>query len=282
MRKQKSNVSVFIEVFNEEERLEMCLRSFCWADELYVFDKQSTDRTYEIAKQYATEVVQVPYTQASENIVDNISTRGTSEWCFFITASSLIHPHVVDKIISYTRDETFAYDVIGMPYGMYSFGICNDHSPWMGKRKHTLMRRSVLCLSQQLHCEMSYANDSRIYDMPIMNKSDVLYHCTHKDADDFFDKLVRYTKYEAEYEKRVGKTKRLRRAFADIFRAALTVVFKRRSFLLGWDGVALSLAYMCYFVMKFIYVWDLSRDNGNVIYPRLRDQIDQAWQKHHD
>jgi len=67
-----SNVSVFLEVFNEEERIESCLKSFAWADELFVFDKQSTDRTFEISKKYATEVISVPYTDASENIVNNI------------------------------------------------------------------------------------------------------------------------------------------------------------------------------------------------------------------
>ncbi|MGZ4956443.1 MAG: glycosyltransferase, partial [Methylobacter sp.] len=70
---QKSNVTVFLEVFNEEARIESCLKNFSWAEELIVFDKHSTDRTREIAEKYATKVITVPFTQASENIVNNYS-----------------------------------------------------------------------------------------------------------------------------------------------------------------------------------------------------------------
>ena len=57
----KNNVTVFIEVFNEEKRIESCLKSFSWADELVVFNKNSTDRTREIALTYASEVIDVPF-----------------------------------------------------------------------------------------------------------------------------------------------------------------------------------------------------------------------------
>ena len=39
-----NNISVVLEVYNEEERLESCLKSFRWADELIVFVKKSTEK----------------------------------------------------------------------------------------------------------------------------------------------------------------------------------------------------------------------------------------------
>jgi hypothetical protein len=48
---------------------------------------------------------------------------------------------------------------------------------------------------------------------------------------------------------------------------------------LGWDGVALSLAYICNFVMKFLFVWDTHRENGNMVYPILRKKIDYLWEE---
>ena len=272
----KSNVTVFLEVFNEEVRIESCLKSFAWADELIVFDKQSTDRTREISEKYATEVVMVPFTQASENVIQNISNRTSCDWVFFPTASSLIHPKLVDKIIRLTSDNSFEYDVIGIPFGIYSFGIKSNNSPWTALRKYTLIRRSALKLSTKLHSEIGYKSN-KVYNMPIMGNDEVLYHCTHKDADDFFSRLIRYTKYEAEYDKLLCRNKALNRAFVGILKSVFTVIFRRRSFLLGWDGVALSLAYICYFMMKFIYVWDSHRENGNIIYEVLRKKIDDLW-----
>jgi len=272
----KTNVTVLLEVYNEEARIESCLKSFEWADELIVFDKHSTDKTSELAQKYATEIVSVPYTQASENMVENISSRMTSEWLFFPTASSLIHPKLVDEIIKLTSDITFDYDVIAMPYGMYSFGIRSKHSPWSGLRKNTLIRRSALKLSTKLHQEVTYES-SRIYEMPLLAEDEVLYHCTHRDADDFFERVIRYTRYEAKYDKSLGRNLALRKSFFDVLKSIYTVLFRRRTFLLGWDGVALSLAYICYFAIKFIYVWDSHRENGNKIYPELQKKLDGFW-----
>ena len=47
--------------------------------------------------------------------------------------------------------------------------------------------------------------------------------------------------------------------------------------MLGVDGLALAMSYVSYFIMKFIYVWDSYRDNGDVVYPAIREKIDQLW-----
>lgn len=272
----KSNVTVLLEVFNEEMRIESCLKSFSWADELIVFDKHSTDRTAEIARKYATRVVTVPFTDAGENVANNVASTASSEWVLFPTASSLMHPNLADEIIKLTSDPQFNYDVISMPYGMYSFGIRSQNSPWSGLRKNTLIRRTALKISSKLHQEVGY-DSTRIYQMPLLADDEVLYHCTHRNADDFFERVIRYTRYEAKYDESLARNLALRRAFVDILKSIYTVLFRRRTLLLGWDGIALSLAYICYFAMKFIYVWDSHRENGNVIYPALQKKLDALW-----
>ncbi|MGZ5077142.1 MAG: glycosyltransferase [Methylobacter sp.] len=273
---QKSNVTVFLEVFNEEARIESCLKNFSWAEELIVFDKHSTDRTREIAEKYATQVISVPFTQASENIVNNYSNHGSCEWVMFPTASTLIHPRVAEEIVKLTSDSGFQYDVIGMPYGIYSLGILSRRSPWSAMRKYTLIRKSVLKLSNKLHHEIGYSSD-KIYDMPFLADDERLYHCTNKDADDFINRTIRYTRYEAEHDESADRNQALRRSFVEVLKSVFTAFFRRRAFLLGWDGIALSFAYICYFMLKFIYVWDSRRVNGNTIYPELRKKLDDLW-----
>lgn len=274
---KKSNVTVYLEVFNEEQRIESCLRSFAWADEIIVFDKHSSDRTVEIAEKYATRVVLVPQVSASENFVNNIAQNpASSDWCFFPTASSLIHPRLVDEIIKLTTDEAFDYDVIGMPYGMYSFGIRSPHSPFFAERKFTLIRKSALKITTTLHSEISY--DSRkLFAMPLMGHDEVLYHCTHKDADSFLTQTMRYTKYEAEYYQAQNQPVTLRKALSDINQAIKLVTLKRKFYKLGWDGFAISLVYVSYFITRFIYIWDSQRDSGSVVYPALREKMDRLW-----
>lgn len=273
----KSNVTVFLEVYNEEARIESCLKSFTWAEELIVFDKQSTDRTREIAKRYATQVITVPFSLASENVVRNMEGRATCEWVMVVTASSLIHPHLVDEIVKLTTDREFGFDVIGMPYAMYAFGINSRNSPWSGLYKRTLIRRSVFRVSNKLHREVGYSSD-RIYDMPSIGKEEKLYHCTHRDVLDFFDRTNRYARYEGEQERSRERRRALRCALKEMMKAVY-ILIRRRTLMLGWDGIALSMAFLCNYMMTFLYVWDCHRDNGNIVYPQLRSKLDKLWEE---
>ena len=45
-------ISVIITTYNEEINIEDCIRSVLWADEIFLVDSYSTDRTMEIARQY--------------------------------------------------------------------------------------------------------------------------------------------------------------------------------------------------------------------------------------
>lgn len=270
--KKNSNVTAYIEVFNEEERIEACLKSFSWADELFVFDKQSTDKTFDIAKKYATEVISVPFCDGSENIVKNIQSRGTCDWCIFPTASSLIHPGLVDELLKLTTDKNFQFDVIGMPYMMYSFGVSGKHSPYYNTHKRTLIRRNNLVVSTKLHNEIGF-NSSKIYDLNLLSPDMVLYHCTHKDAKSFILQTLRYTEYESIND--MEETHVV--AFKKLIKSVAKVSLIRRSYMMGWDGIGVATAYVIYFGMRFLMIWDRRRTGGDVMYAEIRKKINQLW-----
>lgn len=266
----KSNVCVYLEVFNEEDRIEACIRSFAWADQIFVFDKNSTDNTREIASKYATEVVVVPYCDGSSNTINNIASKGDSEWCLFPTASSIMAPKLVNEIIKLTTDPNFAYDVIGMPFAQYSFGITSKRSPFYAKFKHTLIRRSNLKVSNILHQEIGYKK-ANIYNIPLAGEAFSLFHCTHRDSESYILHILRYAKYEATQDK--FETKRT--AFLKILKSVLVVTFVKRSFLLGWNGIALSVAYVLYYCVRFLIIWDRDRElkSGANVYKKIRDGL---------
>jgi glycosyltransferase involved in cell wall biosynthesis len=55
-------ISVIIPVKNEERNIEACLKSVAFADEVWVVDSHSTDRTTEISESLGAKVVQFDYT----------------------------------------------------------------------------------------------------------------------------------------------------------------------------------------------------------------------------
>ena len=89
---------------------------------------------------------------------------------------------------------------------------------------------------------------------------------------------MRYTRYEAKYTHNKNlRNKALRLAFLEILNSIRVSIFKKRCFLVGWDGIALMLGYLSYFIMKFLYLWDLYRQNGDKLYPEIRKSLDDAW-----
>ena len=58
MTSSKIPVSVLIPAKNEEKNLPTCLESVARADEIFVVDSQSSDRSTEIVKSYGANLVQ--------------------------------------------------------------------------------------------------------------------------------------------------------------------------------------------------------------------------------
>jgi (heptosyl)LPS beta-1,4-glucosyltransferase len=273
-----NNITVFLEVFNEAHRLEACLKNFQWAEELVVFVKKSNDNTFEIAQKFATHVYEVEYCNASENFAFNVNSHLSKEWCLFITASSLIDYELSIEIEKITRDVNFGYDVVGLPYSMYVLGITGRSSPWGACYKYSLIRRSALKLSDVLHNEIGW-HGNNIF--TINDKSTVgrLYHCTHASMDDFFQRHLRYVKYEAkQYREMYGK-RAFGIAFNGFLRSIGSVLFKTRSIWRGRDGFILSLAYVSYFLMRLIYVWHETRFSVDP-YEEQRKKSVEKWSKY--
>lgn len=274
----RNNITVFLEVYNEAHRLEACLRNFQWAEELVVFVKKSNDDTLNIAKRFATHVYEVDYCQASENFASNVMSHLSKEWCFFITASSLIDYELTNEIEKLTRDVKFSYDVIGLPYAMYVLGFTGTSSPWGSNYKYSLIRRSALHLTDILHNEIGW-HGNKIFTINATSTVGRFYHCTHANLDDFFQRHIRYVKYEAKHYHRVYGNKAFRVAFISFLRSIGSVLFKTRTIWRGKDGFILSLAYVSYFLMRMIYVWHEMRFSDDPYEGKRKISVEK-WSHH--
>jgi len=56
-----SKLSVYVLAFNEEAKIEDCIKSVLWADEVVLIDSHSTDKTAEITEDLGAKVVQVDF-----------------------------------------------------------------------------------------------------------------------------------------------------------------------------------------------------------------------------
>lgn len=93
-------VSVIIPVLNEEANLADCLASVRWADEVFVVDSHSTDRTAEIAQQHGAKVVQFDFQPGGPRkknwALEHLPFR--NEWILLLDADERITPELEAEI----------------------------------------------------------------------------------------------------------------------------------------------------------------------------------------
>ena len=100
------NVSVFIPVKNEEENLPGCLETVQWADEVFVIDSQSTDRTLETAEQLGAQVHQFHFDGSRKKddwALENLPFR--NEWVLYIDADERVPPELAQEILETIRSD---------------------------------------------------------------------------------------------------------------------------------------------------------------------------------
>jgi glycosyltransferase involved in cell wall biosynthesis len=87
-------VSVIVPIKNEAGNLPRCLESIRWADEIFVVDSQSTDRSIEIAQQFGAQVVQFEFNgtwpKKKNWALENLPFR--NEWVFILDADEVLPP----------------------------------------------------------------------------------------------------------------------------------------------------------------------------------------------
>jgi glycosyltransferase involved in cell wall biosynthesis len=88
-------VSALVPTLNEEVNLPECLASLAWADEIFVVDSFSSDRTVEIARTAGAHVVQHPFESYSRQknwALDTLPFR--NEWVLIIDADERVTPEL--------------------------------------------------------------------------------------------------------------------------------------------------------------------------------------------
>ncbi len=105
----KVPVSVLIPAKNEQANLPACLNSLQRADEIFIVDSQSTDRSAEIAKQYGVNLVQFYFNgrwpKKKNWSLDNLPFR--NEWVLIVDCDERIPNELWDEIAQVIQKEEY-------------------------------------------------------------------------------------------------------------------------------------------------------------------------------
>ncbi|HEY9803045.1 MAG TPA: glycosyltransferase family 2 protein [Leptolyngbyaceae cyanobacterium] len=105
----KVPVSVLIPAKNEEANLPACLDSLQRADEIFIVDSQSTDRSIEIAKNYGVNLVQFHFNgrwpKKKNWSLDNLPFR--NEWVLIVDCDERIPNELWDEIAQVIKQQEY-------------------------------------------------------------------------------------------------------------------------------------------------------------------------------
>jgi glycosyltransferase involved in cell wall biosynthesis len=190
-------LSVVINTLNEERNLPFALRSVRpWADEIVVVDMHSDDRTVEIARSFGARV----FTHERMGFADPARAfacaQATGDWILVLDADELVPPPLSRRLRALAAEG--AADVVRIPRLNFLLGGPLLHSGWNPERDRQLrfFRRGAVTMTPLIHRAPEPRPGTRMLDLPYEAGSALL-HFNYLDADQFLERLNRYTSIEA-------------------------------------------------------------------------------------
>lgn len=253
VRNRARKVSATIITKNEEDHIADCLKSArLVADEIIVLDSGSSDRTAEIAKEYA-DVVEVTDWPGFGIQKQRALEKATGDWVLSLDADERITPDLAREINHHLADPDA--DAYKLPWAVTIYGKRLDFGR-SGRAPLRLFRREGVRFSDALVHERILIPEGR----KVKTLRGRLTHYTHRDFGHSLEKSSKYAWLGSLEKHRKGK--KTRTMIYPTLRGLLTFVqvyFIRFGFLDGAVGYLTAVTYAQVTFNKYAGLWTLDR-----------------------
>lgn len=241
--KNRPTISAFLIVYNEEEKIERCLKSISWVDEIIIVDSASTDRTIEICKKFTDKILVRPFVNYSYQKNFALS-KVTSDWALSIDADEEITTDLKNEILEKITHLNI-YNAFTIPRHSFIFGREFRFSGTQKDKPIRLFKAQLSCYERPVHEVVEIKG-------PLGEMQHFMYHYTYVNLSTYLEKFNRYTSLEANYL--LEKKHRLR-LFDIVFRPPLTFIrlyFWEQGFRDGLEGFTFCCLSACYAFVKHL------------------------------
>lgn len=184
-----NNLTAIIIAKDEAKRIEKCLQSISWVDEIILVDNGSCDSTQLIAKRWHARIVECKLHDFSA--LRNIGKQeSTGDWILYVDADEIIPPELRDeikkKIMKFPDKESFA-----------AFSIKRKNTylgsswPYQDTMKRLFWKKALICWHGEIH-ETALVNGK----IGILRES--LIHNTHRNLEEMVKKTNEWSIVEAK------------------------------------------------------------------------------------
>ncbi len=197
MTKKHRKLTVIIPTYNVEDLIAQAIESVLWADDIFVVDSFSTDKTVEIARKCGARVMQHEYIYSAKQKNWAIP-QAENEWILLLDSDEVVTKKLKSTIEDLLdSDEIENYDGFGIGRKHFFLG---KFLRWGGRYplyNIRLFHRTCRYEDRNVHAHILLAKD-RMKNI----KGDIL-HYSDRSLDQFFEKFNRYSTWHANYMLRV-------------------------------------------------------------------------------
>jgi len=252
-------ISVVINTLNDEQRLERCLVSVSWADEIVVVDLGSTDKTKEIAEKFKAKIYDHKKVDYVELVRNESIKKATDDWVLLLDPDEEISVSLKEELSKIANKKE--YDAVIIARKNIIFGKWISHGTWWPDYKLRFFKKGIAQWSGKIHVDGRAKG--RVCYLPANSDLAIIHHA-YPDLTSFLERMNRYTDIEAEekFNKDVrfsfwGMSWSILREFAKRF-------IKGMAFFDGLHGIVLTILMMYYQFLVWGKLWEKgNRAGGN-------------------
>jgi len=229
--KAQQKLTVIIPSFNEEKKIETCLQSVRWADEILIVDSYSTDRTVDIAEKYTDRILRHEYIN-SANQKNWAIPQATYEWILLVDSDEKVTTELrneIRQLLSQQPDK----DGYWIYRNNYLIGKQVKYSGWGKDSVLRLFRRDLARYDKKrVHAEITLKNTG------VLNGR--LEHHSISSMTAWVAKINRYSSWKAAYKfEKQPRAPVLQVLFRPPIRFIKDFIF-RLGILDGWRGFLIA------------------------------------------
>lgn len=246
----REKISACVISFNEEKKIERCLKSLTWCDEIVLMDSFSTDSTLEIAGRYTKNIYQQEWLGyvSQRNLVRE---KATHPWILYVDSDEEISPDLQAEILSEMENHSGDYVGYEFPRIVYFLGKWITHGEWYPDVKLRLFR------SEFGRTEGIEPHDKVVVNGRVKRLAAPVFHYTYGEISDQLQTLNRFSSISAQ--QRFVQDRRF--LFIDLilhpFFRFLKGYILKRGFMDGAHGLIIATSCSFSAFAKYAKHWEL-------------------------
>ena len=246
----RPQVSAIVVCFNEADRIEACLKSLAWCDEIIVVDSLSTDQTPEICRRYTSRFFQREWPGYREQKA-YAHSQATKDWVMLVDADERVTPALQQEIGDALSTDNGLFAGYAVPRLVNYLGRWWWRGGWYPDYDVRLFRRDRATWGGL------DPHEKILVDGQVRRLKNPLEHYSYRDINDHIQRINRFTSISSRELKNAGGRWRLSDA---LFRPGVRFFrsyFLKLGFLEGFAGFYVAVTAAVYVFLKYAKLWEL-------------------------